>query len=354
MTLPFSTADLLYEVQEGNVTARPHKVYPYTIYNYADKVQFSDAWNDVTLNCRGLILNDEFHVMARPWSKFFNLGQRAMRVQPTDKVEVMDKADGSLGILYPTPEGGFAVSTRGSFHSEQAEHATELWNERYADTYNKALYQHASPFTFLFEIIYPENQIVLNYGDMDDLILLGAVDKYYGYYHGPREAAAFLEWQGPVVQTFEYNTISDALANTGRPNAEGFVIKAGNYLVKIKQPDYLEMHKLKFELTPKRIWEHLSQGHSLEHIVVPLPDEFQDQVMAEVKVFKKAYAVTMNEVLAEWNKVKHLKSDRPAFAKEAKTYKHRAALFMLLDGRSIDQYIWKLLKPKVEPIKEYT
>jgi hypothetical protein len=44
---------------------------------------------------------------------------------------VTDKLDGSLGILYPTPDG-HAIATRGAFVSEQALHATELWLDRYA------------------------------------------------------------------------------------------------------------------------------------------------------------------------------------------------------------------------------
>lgn len=59
----------------------------------------------------------------RPLPKFLNHDQPEAPVIALDEpVVVTDKADGSLGIIYPTPDGP-AVATRGSFASDQALHA---------------------------------------------------------------------------------------------------------------------------------------------------------------------------------------------------------------------------------------
>ena len=346
--LSFSAEELLLAVEDGRVTRRHHDYYPYSIYNYSDEVTFSNHWDKITRACRGLILKDsDFSIVARPWEKFFNLGQMAMEIQPDDPCEVMDKADGSLGILYPLPSGSYAISTRGSFHSEQAEHATGVWNDFYKD-FNKAVQQ--SGMTYLFEIIYPENQIVLDYGDTDDLMLLGAVQTATGYYYGPREAKAFIGWDGPVVEVFPYKSISEALAHTDRDNAEGFVLRSHNYLVKIKQPDYIDKHRLRFHMTPKNIWAELVAGTDLVDMVKILPDEFQ-QVILEIgnKIIKDYVAIAM-EISIEWEQVKHIK-DRKELAAAVQDKKHRAALFSIADNKDYSAYIWKLVKPKKDDLE---
>ena len=159
--LPFTPEALQAAVRDGQVTERYHPTLPLRIYNYSAEVQYSNRWNDVTLNCRGLILDEDYNIVARPWKKFFNLGQVDLPIQLTDSVEIMDKADGSLGILYPVvhPDGfdvNWAIATRGSFASEQAIHATAVWNDKYSHLLPEA------GLTFLYEIVYPANRIVLN------------------------------------------------------------------------------------------------------------------------------------------------------------------------------------------------
>lgn len=353
LVLPFTKDELDQAVVDGLVTARRHSEYPYTIYNYSDTVQFSRQWDKVTLACRGLILDDDFNIIARPWEKFFNLGERPNDIQFDDPVEVMDKADGSLGILYPTPDGTMAIATRGSFHSEQAEHATKLWLEKYEELHGQEAFG-GGDYTYLFEIVYPENRIVLNYDGMDDLILLGAVHPA-GYYHGPRQAAAYLDWTGPVVKVFDYNTISEALSHVERPNAEGYVIRSHNTLVKVKQPDYLELHRLRFNMTPKRIWEALSTGRSLEEIVKPLPDEFQSEIMAIGDDLKSKYKKISLEISREWQDLHYelpYHFDRREFAIAAQKKKHRGALFSIYDEKydAVEHYTWKAVKPSGDEV----
>ena len=122
--------------------------------------------------------------------------------------------DGSLGILVPTP-GGYEIATRGSFSSDQARHATKVWRERYAGT------EVRPGVTYLFEIVYPGNRIVVDYGDLDDLVLLGGVE----IRTGRPVAAADLPWTGPKVATFDFPTLGEALAAPPRAGAEGFVLR---------------------------------------------------------------------------------------------------------------------------------
>jgi RNA ligase len=117
---------------DGLVRVQRHPSLPLRIFNYTEQAVYSRTWNAATTVCRWLIVDDDEWVIARPWPKFFGYGEHPDGALDLDApVEVTDKADGSLAILYPTPDG-HAIATRGSFASEQAQHASAVYRERYA------------------------------------------------------------------------------------------------------------------------------------------------------------------------------------------------------------------------------
>ena len=95
------------------------------ILNYTAKATYSGHWNEATVACRGLILDDAGRVVARPFPKFFGPSEPDAPAVPThQEMEVTAKLDGSLGIAYTHPEGDVRLATRGSLASEQALEAT--------------------------------------------------------------------------------------------------------------------------------------------------------------------------------------------------------------------------------------
>ena len=258
------------------IAMRTHPDEPnLAIYNYTDAALYTPgAWeNPAVRQCRGLITYRD-QIVARPWAKFFNHGQaEAGDLDMTAPVEVTDKADGSLGIIYPAPDGYLAVATRGSFTSDQALHATDVLRERHGHYLNPP-----ADLTVLVEIVYPQNRIVLDYGDLDDLIILGAVEDTTGYYYGAREAAELIQWDGPVTKTFPHETLADALAAPPRSNAEGLCVRYldQSKIVKIKQDDYVRLHRIVTGLSERTVWQAMIDNTPLHEVLAPLPDELHD------------------------------------------------------------------------------
>src|SRR5262249_36061422 len=126
-----------------------------------------------TLSCRGLITDEAGTIVARPFQKFFHLAQ--METLPDEPFEVYEKLDGSLGILYWLGEKPY-MATRGQFDSRQAQVATRLLQRYDLPALDRRL-------TYLFEIIYPENRVVVNYGDRRELVLLAVIETATGYEH---------------------------------------------------------------------------------------------------------------------------------------------------------------------------
>ena len=327
------------------VKKQNHPTDPLFIYNYTQNAQFDKVWNSVTLACRGLITNADDVVLARPFSKFFNLAEHDISELPSGNVEVTEKLDGSLGILYPN-QSGYALATRGSFNSEQCLHATRIWDSRYADSFSPN-----PDWTYLFEIVYPTNRIVVNYGDVNDLFLLGAIDIKSGCSVSFDEACT--SWNGPVVEKHPYTTLTEAIAVPSRDNREGLVVRYidSDLRVKLKHEEYVRLHRIITGVSERRIWEALSTGVDLDKWLDGVPDEFFSFVTSTRDKFfldKASLEVEIENKFAEVVASLPENYSRKDFAvkvKELSSWSLFKALFLRLDNKSYDHIIWRELKP---------
>ncbi len=217
-----------------------HPTQNYHIYNYTPKCSSRHLWNEATMMCRGLVLAGG-KVVARPFQKFFELSQltKEMRKDIDRNAEVItsEKMDGSLGILYWIGDMPH-MCTRGSFTSEQAVWATGLLQTKYI----KETANLDKRLTYLFEIVYPDNRIVINYDKFADIILLGAIVIETGQDIDIeqlllRESGFILCKTYPELKT--YNQAKDVLDSKDYENKEGFVVTFKNELkLKLKRKDY--------------------------------------------------------------------------------------------------------------------
>lgn len=348
--------ELRAAVEAKHVREQPHPAEPLAILNYTEACVYENGWNETTLQCRGLIYNTATsEVVARPFAKFFNHGQPGAAEIPLDaEVSVTDKADGSLGIVYPLPSGGWAVATRGSFTSEQAVFATKLFNDRYVDA------APSREWTLLVEIIAPWNRIVLDYGDTEDLYLLGGVHIEGGAILEPDWFNSF-DWPGPKVETFTYSTLAEALGAEPRANAEGYVIRqrSTGAMLKIKQADYIALHKIVTGLSQRTVWQHLADGLPIDELIKPLPDEFHTWVLEVAHDLNRAVDARHTELKLAYHDL--VAGDRTGFtvgatddpreikkrfALQAKTHPDAWALFALYDGKNILPKLWEQAKPE--------
>lgn len=352
---PFDPAARAEEVSaaiaDGLVRAQVHPSEPWRILNYTERAVYTRSWTDTTRACRGLVQHTATGaVVARPWPKFFNHGEPGAALDLAAAVETTDKADGSLGILLP--DG--SIATRGSFASEQALHASGLYRERYDGRWPRD-----PDWTYLVEIVYPANRVVVDYGPTDDLVLLGAVRTATGEPAGPLDQPC-VGWPGPRTEVFAWRTLADALAATPRPGAEGFVVRhldgphAGE-LVKLKSEEYVRLHKALFGLSERSVWEALSpppdpvqDDAAIEALLGPLPDELHDWVRgvaARLRAEQAARVAAAAEHAAAV--VAGLPSGwvRRDYALAVAREPDRALLFLLLDGRDPVPLVWQDLRP---------
>ncbi|WP_234327723.1 AAA family ATPase [Streptomyces sp. NRRL F-2664] len=371
-------------IDAGYVTRKAHPELPLSIYTYTRTAQYERVWNEVTTRCRGLVADDETGaIVALPLPKFFNVGEHESGqpyapALPDEPFEVYDKVDGSLAIVFHYA-GRWRVASKGSFISAQA-----VWAQRRLDGADTAALRPGT--TYLAEILYPQNRIVVDYGDRRDLVLLAAF--------GPdgtevplAEAAAHWEGIGSVVTVWPAMPLDELLALTesntlpgGAPangmDAEGFVLRfASGVRAKAKLSEYVRLHKVLTGVTARDIWrghgvqrfagmpaKQLAQGLNctvadveawggkpLDALLEQVPDEFDQWVREVIAGLEEAAARHERAIDEAYAGLAHLTADRGAFARAVAQLPDRTvrpAMFMRLDGRSTELTTWRQVRPE--------
>lgn len=337
------------------VSVQEHPEAPYLVWSYTHKCQNDGAWDAVTKMCRGLITDTEGNVIARPFDKFFNRSEHDaddMPVIPNEPFTLWDKLDGSLGILYRMPDGEPRLATRGSFTSDQAIKGTEMLKQ----VIGKKSVQFPSGYTFMFEIIYPSNRIVVDYKGEEKLVYLGARHVTSGRVLTPK--AMVLPYKFESAKQFDMAKLMEE----PRENAEGFVIHYRNGLmVKVKYEEYVRLHRLVTGVTKRRIWDIMRQyplldfppeeAHpGLKEYIDHVPEEFKDWVIDKShEIMNEALLIEgiALKVYEEALKLETRKEQAQLIIKEHKNV--QGVAFALLDGKDYEPIIWKLIRPKHEP-----
>lgn len=335
--------------EDGLLMKQTHPTKDLYIWNYTPRVQYESLWDDITMQCRGLITNSKGDVIAEPFGKFFNYEEvidKDLIPWDSEYAHIQDKMDGSLGILF-FYDGEWIMSTRGSFTSEQSIRGFEILKSKYnLDNFVKGV-------TYLCEIIYPENRIVVNYNcEKITFLSVTTPEGELNWY----TACAIFNSSGileeDVVEstmvTFNKETF-DTYKKLNISNSEGFVVRfyPSNFRMKIKFEEYVRLHRILTNVSNRDVWESLRDGGDLKEILAGVPDEFYDWVRDTKNEFIRQYEHLEREY--QWifkiiNRVPNIEN-RAVFAEYAKRYKHPGILFNMLDGKEYSQLIWKLLYP---------
>jgi RNA ligase len=325
-------------VERGLLITQTHPTLPLTIWNYSRTCQYDRLWDDITLNCRGLVLDTKGNVVAKPFPKFFNYEEHKADEIPNESFEVFEKMDGSLGIWFHY-NGEWHMATRGSFTSEQAIKGMEIAKREGLDR------KCVPGFTYLFEIIYPENRIVVDYGKDERLVLLSIVNP-----EGNEIPYDEIEMDGwDIVNRYDgindFTKLKAMISN----DAEGYVIRFRNGMrMKIKGDEYVRLHKILTNFSTTDIWELLRTDGNLNEFLDRVPDEFDAWVKETVRDLVVRYENIEKEYKWIFNTLIKVKGadQRKLFAQMAIRYSHPNILFSMLDGKSYKDSIYKIIKPK--------
>lgn len=235
------------------------------LYTYSHSVVYENGWDEFSVMARGLIVRPSTkEILATPFPKFFNYAEAPDAV-PNESFTTTVKMDGSLGVIWHDGSN-WRVTTKGGFSSEQA-----IWGQTWLRT-NVDLTKLVVGTTYLTEIIYPENRIVIRY-TYEGLTLLAGYDVA-----GNELTRGQLRTTGmALVEEVSFASIEDMLAaaETLGNNQEGWVVRFTHGIrVKIKGAEYLRIHRVVSNCTPLAIWDVLRKMDDIDGIRRMLPEEF--------------------------------------------------------------------------------
>jgi RNA ligase len=330
------------------------------LYNYTDKCTYDKGWDDTTLNARGIVFNKKTEdVVARPFPKFFNINEAVdteIGNLPKEDYEVFEKADGSLGIMYYF-KNKWHVNTRGSFNSDQAIKATEMLS-KYKLCIDK-------DYTYLVEIIFPENRIIVDYGQEEKLVLLGAIHKVCGAELSYEELKQVSKETG--IELIKKKKLSIAQLMKDREkwtvNEEGFVIRYKLGLrVKVKGVEYLKIARLLSGSSLLNLWKNMINGNVNQEYLSKIPEEFRTNFDELTNGLEERYLKIKKEIIAMHKETmvnisgENIKKQIGLSLKDSKNI-HKTIIFTYLEylnEKKDKEYESAILKLHNEGINDFT
>lgn len=128
------------------------------VLKYKKKVFYDNSWNDFLEECRGTIVDSDFNVISRPFTKIYNYGieARAPRINGDTEVKAYRKVNGFM-VAVTWYDNDILVSTTGSTDSDYVKMARELINdERYREICH--LWYDT---TFIFECVHRDDPHII-------------------------------------------------------------------------------------------------------------------------------------------------------------------------------------------------
>ena len=324
------------------ISCREHETLDLLLWNYRASCQFGRAWDEYTRMTRGLITDSSGLVIARPFAKFFSVGETAetqIDRLPAERPEIREKLDGSMGVGFYDGDK-VCVATRGSFTSKQA-----VWATNWMSKYQRQ--DFLKEYTYIYEIIHPGNRIVVDYGNNKELILLAVINTDDGSELNIDDEGMRLGLRTPDIINDDISVLSEVV-KTLPIDAEGFVLRYPSGLrVKMKGRDYVRLHKAIFQMSTTVIWETLSVGGCFKDILDRLPEYYHQWIIDRKALIEKNFNALIeipHKLRAEVNglptrkeKAVYIQQNYPEYA---------WMMSSILSNKNMTDKFWDAVKPE--------
>lgn len=237
------------------------------------------------------------------------------------------------------------TATPGSMASPQAIEAAEILKQ-----YNTA----PIPFnvTPVFEVIYPANRIVCDYGSRRELVLLAVFETASGQeWHRSTVDNLAAECGFPRPRRFDFKQLSNLPFAEGD---EGYVIRFRSGLrIKAKSPIYVMAHRFLSNISISRVIEGIRDG-TITKVTVQCPETWKNKLDDLIGMVNTRFAIIKQDV--EYWCRRALEQNLPSADRktlaiwiQAHVPKERqAGVFMLLSNKDITDLCWKLTEEQLK------
>lgn len=206
------------------------------VLKYKKKVFYDNLWNEYLEECRGTIIDEDFNIISRPFTKIYNYGveSKAPVLPDETMVDAYCKVNGFM-VAMTWHNDKLLVSTTGSTDSEFVDMAKE-----YVTPEIEKVCKYWPSITFMFECVHPNDPHIIP--EEEGLYLIGYRPKQWvaKVKLTPKLLVQLAEEMN--VKTVEHISISvgELVKLSKTVKHEGFVFYSANgEAAKIKSPYYL-------------------------------------------------------------------------------------------------------------------
>jgi hypothetical protein len=355
------SADGMAQLRELGISIKQHAQYPELHqFTYSMTESYSVKDHPLVCECRGLMLSADLNwaVVARPFDRFFNLGETGASAIDWSTARIQEKLDGTLMVLYHyanqwhvntknTPGANVAV---GDWSITFAELFWRCWTNQYG---LDALSVLNTDCTYCWELTSAFNRVV-TIADQEKITLIGA-RMNSGAELDVRDFAN----QFDVVKHYDFNTEQAAVAAAEQLDplvTEGYVVVDQQFKrVKIKSPRYVALHCFRFSCSVRNIIENIQKGE-IDELLTYFPEMKQYWQQCENSIQQHAdqidywfaqlvpYAVG---VITQGDRME-ISASRKTFAAAVKQMvpsKYHGAMFARVLGHATSGRNWLLSQP---------
>lgn len=309
------------------------------IWNYSVKTTYEGKWDNVTRICRSLVTDFDGIIVSRGFDKFFNYEEIKYQFDAEDFKDSVfyEKVDGSyIGVFWYKDR--WIARSKGSFDTDQAKRAIEFFNAYSCET--KAKFKKG--LTHNFEVLYPENQIVVDYKGYEGLVYLATTSN-----KGHHFVIEYLTDEVKTANKYDFVMDYDKIKAMDDGINEGFVgrTKKG-MLFKIKFETYKINHAIITNTSSYDIWSAMVNG-TIEDIIAIIPDECYDFVKSTRESIQTDYDNMYADIMSSYDALEKDGMSMKDFAIKYKNHKYSSFFFKLFKGEEInEEVIWKRVKPE--------
>ena len=306
------------------------------------------------------------------FKKFFNLTEQPQLVpDPTDEdlktAEVMEKLDGSL-LIVSKYNGELIVRTRGTLDAtvmEKNGFEIDELKQRYPKCFDNR-YLDSENVSICYEWTSPLNKIVIPYGEVCDIKLVGVIEhEDYSYWLQDELDILAKELEVGRPRRFKFSSMSDIIAlMVTLQGEEGYCVyyNDGQDIKKVKSDWYKARHRFKEDCSLEFILDaYVNAGEpSYVDFVEGLAKVYDHECLEQAIPFAskvcdasrqvKAILAGMNVFVQETLKPLPTRKEQALLVLSSYGKTNRAGyIFSLLDGKTLDKdaitkLYWQVLK----------
>ena len=132
------------------------------VLKYKKKVFFDNLWNDYLEECRGTIVDADFNVVSRPFTKVYNYGieAKAPVLAPETMVSAYRKVNGFM-VAMTWHNGDILVSTTGSTSGDFVDMARAMMIKEQSWANWQSAVSMNRGYTMMFECVHPNDPHII-------------------------------------------------------------------------------------------------------------------------------------------------------------------------------------------------